>query len=533
MNYRAFVLVLLCGVVFGQSSSDSKPTSSTSVGSAENADVLAPGRALWNDGKYKEAADAFKAVVEKSPSSPDAQAFLVRSLLRAHSFDDAEEAAKKAVAALPSSALVHAAAGDVNFRMGKFAESETEYRTALKLDGSSARGWFGMGRMFELVSMRRQAQNAFSKAHELDPEDRQIQQLWLESLPRAKALEAEKSIAGEHPSERERQTLKYLNEVASKKPWALTSGVKPTEVKLLMIGNKVGGTTDVSHDAPIHIGKGYGVQVKFNDRVSSELLLDSGAEGVTIGNKLAEKIGVVKVADSYYGGIGDKGPVESYVGWVDKIKIGDVEFHDCLVEVSSRADVTPDSGLIGTDVFAKFLLTLDFRERKLLLAPLPKNPAVAASDDDDEIPRDRYIAPEMQSYTKVYMISDHLFVPVIVNDKAIGTFLIDTGSDVNTMAPRFAAGVTKASDDHEYVMKGVSGKVDQVLTGHKAIIQIAKIRIESHDLPVFALDGTSNSFGTEIAGIIGILTLSQMKMTIDYRDGLVNLEVYDFKKASE
>jgi hypothetical protein len=66
-----------------------------------------------------------------------------------------------------------------------------------------------------------------------------------------------------------------------------------------------------------------------------------------------------------------------------------------------------------------------------------------------------------------------------------------------------------------------------------SILQIAKIRIESRDLPVFATDNQSNAFGTEIAGFIGIRTLSQMKLTIDYRDGLINLEVYEFKKARE
>jgi hypothetical protein len=50
---------------------------------------------------------------------------------------------------------------------------------------------------------------------------------------------------------------------------------------------------------------------------------------------------------------------------------------------------------------------------------------------------------------------------------------------------------------------------------------------------VFSADNISASDGTEIAGFIGIRVLSQMKMTIDYRDGLVNLEVYEFKKARE
>jgi predicted aspartyl protease len=270
--------------------------------------------------------------------------------------------------------------------------------------------------------------------------------------------------------------------------------------------------------------------VKFNDRASAVLLLDTGAPGITIGRKLAEKAGAVKIADSRIGGIGDQGSTLSYEAWVDKINIGSVEFHNCVVTVSSKNNVADEAGLIGTDVFSKFLVTLDFREQKVLLAPLPKNPN-AASDDDPA--QDRYIAPEMQSFTKFYRFGHDIVVPVVVNDKAVGNFILDTGADLNTMSPKLASQVTKASSDGDYKMSGVSGKVQEVLTGQKAILQFAKMRIESHDLPVFSTDSVSASEGTEIAGFIGIRTLVQMKMTIDYRDGLVNLEVYEFRKARE
>jgi Tfp pilus assembly protein PilF len=536
MILRIFIACCLATAAWGQAASNSaKPAAPAASKTDESTDALASAQSLLKKGQFPEASVAFKAIVEKNPASADAQAGLVRSLLRARQLDEAEEAGKKAVAAVPSSALVHAALGDVDFRAGKFGDAETEYRTALKLDGNSARGKFGMARMFDMVSMHSSAKAAFAKAHELDPEDQQISADWLDSLPRAQRLEALKKNAGDHPSEREASRIKALTAIVQKKPWVLAGGVKPAEINMILVGSKWVGTSDINrNDGLTPYGKGYGVSVKFNDRASADLLLDSGADGIVIGNKLAEKIGVVKIADSFFGGIGDKGPVQGYAGWVDKIKIGNVEFHDCIVEVSSKSNVAEESGLIGTNVFGKFLITLDFRERKLLLAPLPKNPAAApVSAEDDEVAQDRYIAPEMQSYAKVFILDDHLFIPVVVSDKAVGNFMLDTGADMNTMSPKLAALVTKASKDDEFTMKGVSGKVENVLTGRKAILQIAKIRIESHDLPVFATDGQSNGFGTEIAGFIGIRTLSQLKMTIDYRDGLVNLEVYEFKKARE
>jgi predicted aspartyl protease len=271
------------------------------------------------------------------------------------------------------------------------------------------------------------------------------------------------------------------------------------------------------------------VQVKFNDRASATLLVDTGAGGITIGRKLAEKAGAIKIANAKIGGIGDQGAVDSYVAWVDKINIGSIEFHNCLVVVSSKSSVADEAGLLGPDVFEKFLITLDFKEWRMLLAPLPKN----ASASGDERFQDRYIAPEMQSFTKFYAFGHDIVVPVVVNDKAVGNFILDTGADLNALSPQFAAQVTKASADDDYRISGVSGKTQTVLTGKKAVLQFAKMRIESHDLPVFNIDTISNSEGTEIAGFIGIRTLVQMKMTIDYRDGLVNLEVYEFRKARE
>jgi hypothetical protein len=249
-----------------------------------------------------------------------------------------------------------------------------------------------------------------------------------------------------------------------------------------------------------------------------------------IGRKLAEKIGVIKISDTFFGGIGDQGPVKGYIGWVDKIKIGSVEFKDCLVEVSSKSDVVDESGLMGADVFAKFLVTLDFKEWKLQLGPLPNNPNAASQDDEWQ---DRYIAPEMQTFTKIWRFGHLLVLPVVVSDKAVGNFALDTGAGINLISPKLAKQITKLTYEGDRI-KGVSGDVKEVLNGDKAMLQFAQMRVQSADIPVVNVGGSGGlGGGTELAGLIGIRTLVQMKMTIDYRDGLVNLVVYDFKPARE
>jgi len=530
MKLRFLLAICLAASATAQTTADNvKPAAPAAAESATAPKVNEPllaARALMKKGQLKDAAAAFKALVDKDPSLADAHAGLVRCLLSSNQLNDADYAAKKALEALPSSAVVHAAAGDVEFRSGNFAEAEKEYRAALKIDANSARAVFGMGRMLQMVSMNKRAKDNYTKAHQLDPEDGQITGHWLGTLPYAERLEQSKKLDGD-PGEMANRR-RYLTALAEKKPWVLATEIRPMEIKMPHYGRKVEYTYDVDR-SPTTISKGYGLQVKFNDRVSADLLLDTGAGGIVIGRKLAERAGAVKISDTLIGGIGDKGAVESYDAWIDKINIGGLEFHNCVVTVSSKNNVADESGLIGTDVFNQFLVTLDFHELKLLLAPLPKNP-VGSADDKWQ---DRYIAPEMQGFTKFYRFGHDMVVPVAVNDKATGNFVLDTGAELTTLDKKFAAQVMKATADDDYRISGVSGKVSQVLTGQKAILQFAKMRIESHDMPVFSLDNNSADEGTEIAGFIGIRVLSQMKMTIDYRDGLVNLEVYEFKKARE
>lgn len=512
----------------GTTTADNKAPVPAPAASA-NIDALKSAQALLHKGKYTEAAAAFKALAEKDPKSEEAQVGLIRSLYHDEQFDDAEAAARGALAAVPSSALVQATAGDLAFRLGKFADAESEYRTALKLEPHSARGLFGMGRMLQMVSMRKMAKNAFTQAHAADPADKQIYEYWLRTLPYAEQLETVKKAAGDSPSERDQARIKYLSSLVEKKPWTLTGEMKSTDVKMLPYGRHEEFVDKGSQVGMMPISTGYGLQVKFNDHASAVLLLDTGASGITIGRKLGERAGVVKIGSSYMWGIGDQGSVEGYYGWVDKIDIGGVEFKNCIVEVSGRTDVADEAGLIGADVFDRFLVTLDFKDWKLRLAPLPRNPNVANNDDELQ---DRYIAPEMQSYTKIWRFGHDLVVPVVISDTTTGNFILDTGAGMNSVTPRIAHQVTKVGYEG-YSVKGISGRVKEVLNGNKAILQFAKVRVRSDDIPVFDTTSISNSEGTEISGFIGIKTLVQMKMTIDYRDGLVNLEPYNFKPATE
>lgn len=197
------------------------PTAAESVTVPKVNEPLLAARALMKKGQLKDAVAAFTALVDKDPMLADAHAGLIRCLLSTNQLEEADGAAKKALAALPASAVVHAAVGDVAFRSGNFADAEKEYRAALKIDTNSARAVYGMGRMLHMVSMNKRAKENFVRAHQLDPEDSQITRRWLDTLPYAEQLEQLKKMDIDADEKANRQRL--LAALAEKKPWVLAS----------------------------------------------------------------------------------------------------------------------------------------------------------------------------------------------------------------------------------------------------------------------------------------------------------------------
>src|SRR5262249_1891242 len=141
----------------------------------------------------------------------------------------------------------------------------------------------------------------------------------------------------------ERDYLELLKALAGREVWILRPEVARAEQKL----------------EPMFIGpglpiRGYGLRVSFNGGASALLLLDTGASGVTITRKFGEKIGGRKLADQALEGVGKGSATHGYSAWVDKVTIGNLEFHDCFVHVVPQTVADAD-GLVGTDVFEKFL----------------------------------------------------------------------------------------------------------------------------------------------------------------------------------
>jgi tetratricopeptide (TPR) repeat protein len=469
---------------------------------------------LYRTGKFEAAVAAYKAIISSGGADVVlAYTGLARAYLKQNKVNDAFDAASKAVAM-----------GEVYFRQGKMVLAEHAFLDPLQACDVDPRSYLGLARIYRATSNYKRAATAVAQAYKIDPADPDVQRSYMATLNRSERLKflrdylsRETDDDPEHRMNLEHQLAVLEDETGQTgHTCRITSKLTATETHLEALLN-----------GPNRL-RGYGFIVKVNG-ATAKLRLDTGAGGILIDKKVADKAGVKRIVEQKASGIGDKGGTAGYVGFADSIQIGGLQFEGCYVDVVDRNSVLDDDGLIGADVFSSYLVDIDFPDRKFKLSQLPPYPDEAPSEATLESQpaagshlHDRYIAPDMKVYTPIFRFGHALLIPTKVNDSAPMLFLIDTGAFDNTITPDAAKQVTKISRDDNFKVKGLSGEVSDVYRAEKAHLQFAHFKDDRQDLITFNMDHISNGFGTEISDTLGFRMLVLLDIKIDYRDGLVD-----------
>ena len=482
---------------------------------------------LYRTGKFEEAIGAYTKIAPTDPGT--AYAGLTRVYLRQKRIDDAYTAVNKAVSLAPDSPDVRVALAEVYYRQGKIIEADRELVKVVNSGGHSARAYLDLARVAETASYYARAKKMIEMAYRLDPDDPDVHREWLETLPRdQRAAELKKYLDGETDDDAKdrfnlMRQLAVLQEVAgqSHRNCRQVNQVHNTQTKLEPLMN----------DA--HNMHGYGLSVNVNG-ANAKLLLDTGAGGIIVDRKIAEKAGIKPLVQTEIGGIGSKAGSGGYLGFADTIKIGELEFHDCMVRVVDKRSVLDDDGLIGADVFQHYLVDINLPDAKFGLSELPVDPK-ASGDSPASLEssaagksawHDPYLSPEMKDYSGVYRVGHMLLIPTSLNGKPPKNFLIDTGAFDNTIDTSAAREVTKVHGDDDDVVKGLNGKVAKLYTADKVKIRFSRFEQDRNDLIAFDLSNISNNVETEVSGTLGFAMLRMLDIKIDYRDGVVNF-TYD------
>jgi len=475
---------------------------------------------LLRSGKVTESEAAYNAILKEDPKSAFAYVGLTRVYLQERRVTDADAAAAKASELAPQLDAAKVALAEVRFREGRIPEAQDLVTPLVKANTAEARAYFCLGKIYWASSYYQHGKLLLDLAHQKDADDPEILVRWLTTLPakeKVVVLKGNSEAEGKnHSEEGEGQDTNAEPEGGNRKGCRLVSTATEShqEMERLLYGAQ-------------RI-RGYGLNVDING-TKGRLLLDSGASGILINRKMAQKAGVETMVKTDIHGIGDKGPVAGYVGTSNSIKIGNLEFQGCLIAVEDRNSVAEEDGIIGPDVFNKFLVDIDFPNYKLNLTPLP--PIPPPSDSEKALVakypnlarfRDRIIPKEFQDFTPVYRFGHMLLIPTRINELPSKLFLIDTGAFSDTISPAAAREATKVRSDADMKVKGISGNVNNVFSADELTLTFSHFKQPAKDMVAFDTTSTSNSAGVEISGFLGFAMLYQMDLKIDYRDGLVD-----------
>ncbi len=481
-------------------------------------------------GHFEEAERLYAAM----PGSNDRMAGLVHAEFGEHKLDVALALMERENAAHPNDAVLLDLLGQVRYRRGEVEEAAKAFNQSSSLDPCLARTRYDVGRYLNLNGMYASAQRQLEFAYKLAPQDPQIKRMWERSqrvpLTLAQELDRLRQRASEpNVSEEQKTALENsIKAVEARSKGDCTLAEPVTSAKVPMFATNPSNMSSRPATSS-------GVDVLLNGK-RRRFLVDTGASGLMLTRGAAKALGLTPEAEMKTFGIGDEGSRDAFLAHVDDVKIGSMEFHNCMVRVLESDPQLGIDGLLGPDVFRSFVVTLDFPKGELRLSPLPPRPeetnatptlgtdGEAVSGTEAQTRRDRYVAPEMADWEKVFRSGHDLIVPTYIGNTPVKLFILDTGASQNLISPDAAREVTKVHADNGERIRGISGNVNHVAGTDSLFIQFAGVK-QQISQGLNAIDTTQMSRGTgvEIAGFIGYPILHQLVIQIDYRDDLVHV----------
>ena len=482
------------------------PASSASTVGLESA------KTLFLRGEVEEAVSGFL----EFPESEEASYWLVRAYLNQNQAERAIAEAQKLYENKTGSAITFAAMGDVTYRQGDFDSASRFYREAIDSGQEFARAYLGLGKILESEMMLKSAKECFAKAFLLDPEDPDI---------------IREKARYQKPSPEERELwLRYLESAGYEDPAYLENLNSWLERRQAWSGISLRRIREIPEHTSIKLlhfyterkYNRYGLKVKINGKKTARLLLDSGSSGIVVKRKYAKSANVPLFGLEKTRGLGDEGDRDTQIGLADTVEIGNLVFENYPISFAGSNISLAEDGLIGTDVFSRFLITLDFNDKKMLLDQLPDPPGIGENDSYSVYDYDWPPGPERNGYSPFRFMHGKVLVPSVINGQEKVHLILDTGASYNVFSHQLADKVNY-TDLPNMRLGGVSGAIKDIRRVEEITISLAEIEQGSHQTMAIDLGNVSHALGTEIGGLVGYPFLQRCVIFLDYRTGSLKI----------
>jgi tetratricopeptide (TPR) repeat protein len=462
--------------------------------------------------RYDRAAELYAKLLQDDPSWAPGYYGEVRALIGAYRAHEAYSVAAEGLRQAPETAEAQTAAGMAAYRSGDLTKAEACFRKALKINAKYAPALSGLAFIYSSVSKFKSARTIMIAAYRLSPGDPRLIAAWANTLQGDEHTAAlQRALAIYDPGSREARGLRVHiardKTVGNRKLRRLSTPYQSYQMTLVPISPGTGRPY------------GVGLRAQLNKGHTVQLMLDTGASGISISPKAAEKAGLEVLSDesTEARGLGSQKAQEAFDYLAADVTFGDLQFADFPVGAFRAAKTSDYDGLIGADIFDRFLVSIDFKDMRLTLDTHPGEPRAANEPEDaaDSLP---------PGFFRAFRFGHHVTVHTSVNQGPLQLFLIDSGSSANLIDTDVARESTKVSGDYQTVLRGIQGRADKVSRASRVSLVFAGFRQDNSDLLATSLEAIGDGSGVGIGGILGMPVLRQMELTIDYRNGAVRFE---------
>jgi Aspartyl protease len=417
------------------------------------------------------------------------------------------------------SAAVHelVAKGEILFRQSRFEEAATAWKAAIQLAPGTARAEWGLGRIEHMQFDRKNARSHFVGVFRLDWRDPDIV---LDYAAYSLDAKSRKVLYRNFLALTEKGDRQRIDDVTAR----------------LEIEERLGARTLSELRSPYrdyHLklepffptdGRASGllVRLSINDGRPMRLLLDSGADGILVNRSARRGMDLEILAHSMVGGLGPGEAVESRIALARTVSMGGFSFSNQPVQML-EADLTRGAdGVIGTNVFQRFLLRLDTGARILDLIPFeePGKSYGWAGDPWLSYDGSKNANSDEDRFVPAYRMSHYLFVQAALNSERHGFFMLDSGSGCTLVSRDQATGWRMDARD----LRGVLGKLDRTFGAPRVRLAFGEVELVDSNPLAVDMSQLNRQRGIDAMGIIGYSMLNKSVLTINYRDGAIRIE---------
>jgi hypothetical protein len=259
---------------------------------------------------------------------------------------------------------------------------------------------------------------------------------------------------------------------------------------------------------------GWILPLRINGSRPLRLLLDTGSRGMLISQDLAESLRLEPLGTALLDGFGDERSHRGQVTLAKHVAVGAFQAGDVMVESVDRGFSDDLDGLVGTDLFRHFRITLNGPEKMLELSPFED---ADPSEGGGERPWSRHAAAAPPDGS--LRLAGHLLLAPVRFGGERTNFVIDSGAAFSLIQERDAFIPLRM-----VTLTGLSGTLAAPQLPRPLRVEIAGSPAVLRDVVASDLSGIGAHFGVPIEGFIGFPLLNRAVTSLDLRSGSLSLK---------